>query len=221
MITDELYNDYQSRIYKGDRKGCSDIVIKLLEEGITMKDLYINLFQRSLYNVGKRWERNEISVAIEHLVTSITESLIALAYPYLFSSENNGRKAIVLSTPGEYHQVGAKMVADYFEINSWDAYYLGTQTPEKELFDLITKKEPDIVAISMSISFNANVLKQLLLAINERFPNQKIIIGGQGFNWEVQENFKQITNCQIINSLYELDRDIFNINENGTNHCTH
>ena len=120
MITENVYQEYQVKLHSGNRSGCMVIVKELLAAEIKIKDLYINLFQRSMYEVGTLWETNKISVATEHLCTAITESLINLTYPYLFSTERHGKKAIITCTPGEYHQIGARIVADYFELNGWD-----------------------------------------------------------------------------------------------------
>lgn len=211
MVTEQLYKDYQLHLLNGKSAECRTIVKDLLSQGIEMKTLYIELFQRSLYEVGYLWETNKVSVAVEHLCTSITESLINLAYPYLFASEHNGKKAVITCTPGEYHQVGARMVADYFELNGWDGYFLGANTPENELIKYITEVKPDIVAISMSVSFNLSTLIQMVEKIRFQFPDLSIFVGGQGFRWGGVEAFNHLSNVYVIHSLNDLDILVFNI----------
>ncbi|MFW6371304.1 MAG: cobalamin B12-binding domain-containing protein, partial [Bacteroidota bacterium] len=126
MVAESIYKDYQKQLLNGNRLACKDIVENLLKEGIQVRDIYLNLFQRSLYEVGALWEANKISVAIEHMCTAITESLINIVYPYLTPMPKVDKKAVVMCTPGEYHQIGARIVADYFELNQWDSYFLGT-----------------------------------------------------------------------------------------------
>ena len=87
IITDDLYRDYLENLLKGRRSVCFRTVSSLLDNGVELKTLYLDLFQRSLYEVGDQWESNRISVSTEHLATAITESLLPLAYPRLFSSE--------------------------------------------------------------------------------------------------------------------------------------
>ncbi len=167
MITQEIYKDYFNKLISGDRAGCGKIVNNLLNNDVTIKDLYINLFQSSLYEVGCLWENNKISVATEHLATSITEYLISTAYPSIFSSEHNGKRAVVTCTPGEYHQIGARMVADYFELNGWDSFFIGASAPDEDLLNFIEEKSPDVLAVSMSISYNSDNLLTLLNTVNE------------------------------------------------------
>jgi MerR family transcriptional regulator, light-induced transcriptional regulator len=209
MITESLFLEYQTKLLKGDRTGCTIIVKKLLSSVIPIKQLYLNLFQRSLYEIGSLWETNKISVATEHLCTAITESLISLTYPYLFGSEHTGKKAIIACTPGEYHQIGARMVADYFELNGWDGYFLGANTPENELIQFIEEQQPDLLAISMSVIFSLTSLEKLTKKVHIHFPNLLIILGGQGFQWGDKNAFKTNENIYMLHSLDELDEKIF------------
>ena len=209
MITEILFQEYQSRLLRGDRIACISIVKQLLADEIRMEELYVQLFQRSLYDVGLLWETNKISVAMEHLCTSITESLINLSYPFLFNTEHSGKKAVVVCTPGEFHQVGARMVADYFELNGWDGYFLGVNTPDVELFNFIEKHRPNVLAISMSVLYNLSTLQHLVDKICNQFPSLKIIIGGQGFRWGGRDSFKTFDNVQIVLTLDELNEKIF------------
>ncbi len=94
-----------------------------------LKSLYMDLFQRSLYAVGELWELNKISVAREHLATAITESLLNLVYPRLFENTPTGKKVVVSCAANELHQIGGKIVADFFELNGWESHFLGANTP--------------------------------------------------------------------------------------------
>ncbi len=209
MITEEVYDIYKENLLNGRRNECSNIVRQLLEDGIELKDLYVHLFQRSLYYVGTLWETNQITVAMEHLYTSITESLISMSYPYLFAKQRCGRKAVILCTPGEFHQIGARMVADYFELNGWDGYFIGVNTPEEDLIKLIDKYTPDILAISLSFLMNLKALRKLILTIRESFKELKIIVGGQGFRDGGSDTISEIDNVQVILTLEELEKSIF------------
>lgn len=205
MITEDSYNAYLSDLLAGRRTECRNYVDKLINDGIKIKELYLNLFQRSLYDVGTLWESNKISVATEHLCTSITESLINLAYPLIFSAEHTGRKAVITCTPGEFHQIGARMVADYFEMFGWDGYFVGVETPTADLIKFIDEKNPDVLAVSMSVFFNLNSLADLVVTINNRFPKLDIFLGGQGFRWGGENTFKTMNRVYVIKSLNDLE----------------
>ncbi len=205
MLTEEIYKDYIQNLLKGDRASCARIVQDFLDRDIPLMDLYLGLFQRSLYEVGHLWEINKISVAVEHMATAITESLLTLAYPRIFAAEHKGKKAVVSCLINEYHQIGGKMVADIFELNGWDGYFLGANTPIADLQTMINQKQPDIVALSVSIYFNFNSLYNTLETIRKTFPELKIIVGGQAFRWGGTDIADKYPGVEYISSIIELE----------------
>ena len=207
MISKTLYDHYFASLIAGDRGACSKIVQDLLDQGIDIKYLYSHLFQASLYQVGALWEVNKLSVAREHLATVLTESLLNLVYPFLFKKRLTSKKAIISCTANEHHQIGGKMVADILEMNGWDSYFLGANTPIDELQKLIHEIKPDLVGLSLSIGFNFPNLIKGVRSIRENFPQLDIIVGGQGFNGENPASLKEFKNVYYISSLDELEAE--------------
>jgi methanogenic corrinoid protein MtbC1 len=146
-----------------------------------------------------------VSVATEHLATAITESLLNLVYPRLFSQPRLGKTAVVTCTANEYHQLGGKMVADIFELNGWRGYFLGANTPPRDLLDLIRDKQPDAVALSLTVYFNLETLLQTAAAIRAEFPAVPILVGGQAFRFGGRERAEQIAGVRCLASLAELE----------------
>ncbi len=209
---DEIIKDkYIVYLLEGNKQECLKIINDLLKNRIDIKELYIELLQYSLYHVGKLWEYNKISVAKEHLATSITEFILNTIYPKIFTSERIGKKAIVACLPNEFHQIGAKMVADIFELNSWDAYFLGSNVPSNDLMNMIADVKPDLIGISMSIYFNISELVKVLNEINNSFTEQRIIVGGQGFNQGGVDFISSFPNVTYIPNIITLERYLKNI----------
>ena len=205
MITNDIYDDYLRVLLTGNKGECIETVNSLLEKSITLYDLYLHLFQRSMYQVGELWEQNRISVAVEHLATAITESLLTLVYPLIFSAEHIGRKAVVSCVAGEYHQLGGKMAADIFELNGWDGYFLGANTPPEDLLKLIQEKKPDVLGLSLSIYFNMEYLLRVLEMVRGSFRDLPVVVGGQAFRWGGQERVEKYPGVTLIPTLKELE----------------
>jgi len=184
MITKETYQAYLQHLLRGEAGRCESIVDQLLDQRIAMLDLYSDLFRQSLYDVGDLWERNRISVAVEHLATAITERILATAYPRLVAShEPSARRAVISCTVNEYHQVGARMVADVMEDAGWDVRFLGASTPEQDLLQILEEDHPQLLGLSVSIYFNMARFVHLVEAVKHHFPDLEILAGGQAFRW--------------------------------------
>ena len=206
MIEERLYQNFLKALLAGKRQPCRDMVQALLDAHIELKTLFIDLFQRSMYEVGELWENNQITVANEHLATSITESLLNLAYPALFAVDRCGKKAVISCSANEYHQVGGKMVADIFELNGWDGHFLGANLPHEELARFIQDVEPDVVGLSLSIIGNLDHLTRGIEIVRTNFPNLDLLIGGQAFRWGGIDAIERYPGTEYIPSLDALDK---------------
>jgi len=204
MIENETFNNYFNSLIKGDKQECAAIFDELLHNNVPVETIYTQLFQRSLYQVGEYWEMNKISVATEHMATAITENLMIRLQPQLFATERTGKKAVIACVANEYHQVGAKMVADIFEMNGWDGYFIGANTPVSELIRFMESKKPDLIGLSLSIYYNLPELKKTVANIREHFPDLPIMVGGQAFRWggiEITEQFDNVAYLSGIETL--------------------
>ena len=184
MIAENTYESYLQGLLKGDCQRCDEHVDRLLEEQTATLVLYQDLFRRSLYEVGSLWERNRISVAVEHLSTAITERLLAKVYPRLIADRREiGKSAVVSCGINEYHQVGARMVADVLDAGGWEVRFLGANVPEQDLLQMIDETKPELVGLSLSIYFNMASFVRTVQAVRHHYPDLEILAGGQAFRW--------------------------------------
>ncbi len=204
MDTESAYKEYFSLLLAGDKANCARLTQKLIDEKIDLETLYMSFFKRSLYEIGDLWEKNKISVATEHLCTSITEYLMTLAHPVIFGIARTGKKAVVSCVANEYHQVGGKMVADVLELSGWDAYFLGADTPVKDLIAMINEKKPHLLCLSLSVYFNIHHLTEAVRKVRERWTELPVWIGGKAFEYGARTIFDSYEKVRIVNSLTEL-----------------
>jgi len=206
MINDELYSRYVTALLQGDVRLCAEIVTHLLKENTETTTIYTELFQKSLYRVGELWEMNRVSVAVEHLATAITERMLANVYPALLSNVSpNGRKALICCSVNEYHQIGARMVADIMETRGWDVSFLGANTPVNDMLLMIQEKQSEILGLSVSIYFNMASLHRTIEIVRASFPGLNIFVGGQGFRWGGTDISKKFSNIEYVPSIQTLD----------------
>ena len=209
-----VYRRYLDGLLANDRHQCRVSFEQWLESHAELRTLYEDLVQRSLYEIGDLWERNRISVATEHLATAISEGLLNLTYPRLFARPRLGKSAVVTCVANEYHQIGGKMVADLFELNGWRGYFLGANTPVRDVQSLMAEKQPDVVALSVASAFSLDALISAVGEIRAAFPTVPILVGGQAFRWGGRERVERLPGVRCLLSLSELEAWI----QDGNNH---
>ena len=194
---------FYNALIDGDKDKCAQIVESLIDDGVFLKDIYVELFQKSLYRIGKLWDHNKLSISEEHLATQIVESLINRFAP--IGNSNSNKKAVVTCIDKEYHQIGAQMVSNIFELNGWKSYYLGASVPNKELLKFVKQIDPDIIALSWSLYLNLGRFLEVLEHLTRFFPDKKILIGGQALSENSDNILKKYKNVKYIESLNSLE----------------
>lgn len=154
QVLEQPHKELLSALIIGKHAECKNLVNNYLEKNNSIKDLYEELLKRALYEVGELWEFNKISVATEHLASAIVESILNQLYPQIIENEKIDKMVITSCVENEFHQIGIKMISDVFEMNGWDALFLGSNLPTSELMDFIRLKKPDLLALSLSLFFN-------------------------------------------------------------------
>jgi MerR family transcriptional regulator, light-induced transcriptional regulator len=175
---------YLRSILQADRITASKLVNTAIESGINIKDIYISIFQASQHEIGRLWQTNQINVAQEHYCTAATQVIMSQLYPYVFRTKKNGHRLVATCVNGELHELGIRMVADFFEMEGWDTYYLGANTPVKSLLEALCQYQAEVLCISATINFNVSAISELVTSVRKSADTSKIIIlvGGRPFN---------------------------------------
>jgi methanogenic corrinoid protein MtbC1 len=175
---------YLEALLRGDRHVASRLVLDSVERGADLRDLYICVLQDVQREVGRLWMTNRISVAKEHFCTAVTQNVIARLYPRIMTIPKIGKRIVVACAGGERHEVGARMVADLFELDGWDAIYLGADTPASAVADAVREHAPHALGISANMAFNLASVRDVITAarVADKSGQLKALVGGYQFN---------------------------------------
>jgi len=178
-----LTRAYLTALLDGDRRKASQLILDAVAAGVPVKDIYLHVFQRAQYEVGRLWQTKEISVAQEHYCTAATQLIMSQLYPYIFAAAGTGGTLVATCVSGDLHEIGVRMVADFFEMEGWNTYYLGASTPTDEVVGALIERKADILAISATISSHLRAVSALITAVraNEACRNVTILVGGYPF----------------------------------------
>lgn len=179
-----LTREYLQTLLKGDRGSASRLVLAAADNGMTVKDIYLHVFQPAQYEIGNLWQTNKISVAQEHFCTAATQLIMSQLYPRIFSGNKNGGTIVATCVSGELHEIGVRMVADFFEMDGWNSYYLGSNTPFPDIVDAVVTHKADVLAVGVTITCHVPEVEQLIRATrqNPACAVVKILVGGYPFN---------------------------------------
>ncbi len=182
----DLAERYLKALLDANRYEASRLIMQAVEAGVTIKDIYLYVFQPVQREIGRLWQLNQISVAHEHFATATTQLVMSQLYTHIFSMDKRGARLIATCVGGELHEIGIRMVADFFEMEGWDTFYLGANTPIPAVVDMIGEQQADVLAISATMTMHIGRVQQLLEQVRDEFDKEKvkILVGGYPFNIE-------------------------------------
>ena len=175
------YKIFYNYLKKQDKYNAIRYVKELLKD-ISINELYENILGRALTEVGHKVDTKDINIWHEHMYSAIIISVIENCYSYVCdnSLKSNNKKVIVACPKEELHDIGARMVSDFFTLNGYETTYIGCNTPTKDIINAINTIKADYIAISVTDYYNLSTTKDLIREIKESCKVE-VIVGGSAF----------------------------------------
>lgn len=183
-VHNNTLQEYIAALRDGDRRRALNTARAALQEGTDIRSLYLDVFQPAMHEIGRLWEVNELTVAQEHLATAITQSVMAQLYAHVFARPPVGRTLVATCIGGELHELGIRMVADFFEIEGWDVYYLGANMPADDVVSMVADQRANLLAISVTLNNHVPHARELIQRVRASSIGSavKVMVGGQPIN---------------------------------------
>ena len=173
---------YLDALRRGDARAALAVVDDLIDAGVSFDDLCEDVIRPALHEIGDLWESGAISVADEHLATSISETVLACVGSFSSAPLEAEPRVLVCCTDGETHAVGARMVGETFAAADWSVQYLGASTPPEAIASAARERGVDVVALSTTMDSNLSAAAEAIEAVRETAPRVRILIGGQAYD---------------------------------------
>ena len=175
---------YLEALLAGDRSRAGAQIARLVEGGASIKSLYLDIFQATQLEIGRLWLAGELSVGQEHFCTAATQMVMSGLYPRVFAASRKGRTMVASGVGGELHELGIRMVADFFELEGWDSHYLGTNLPPGDILSFAEARRAELLCLSVTMAGNLPLLEETIdLARSGRIGRvPKILVGGGVLN---------------------------------------
>lgn len=163
----------------GDEQAAISYIQEVISENNRLM-LYEDLLTPAMVYIGDLWERNEISVADEHLATAVCDYVISdFEFRSSVTEPVDRKKVMLFGVEGEEHYIGLKMAAAVFQEFSWTVRYLGPNLPLRHAETAVNSWKPDVVAMSAALSYRLPKLKESVRVLAATASKPTIIIGGR------------------------------------------
>ena len=175
---------FRAALLAGDQREALAVVNGCLDRGDNLIDVELNVIQAAMYQIGEKWQANQVTVAQEHIATAIVQSVMTVALLRSTLPASVSKGVLLACVAGNHHTIGLRMVADSFQLAGWEVQYLGADVPTPSLIQQIGEWSPDLVGLSVSFAQQLPVVKDVVARLRARFGGARppVMIGGLAIN---------------------------------------
>ncbi len=172
-----------------DREKCVGWALEKLSSGeLDIVTLYDDILAPSLNDMKCREKEAAICVWKEHVRSSIVRTVIESCYPRVLKereargAKNTGVRAVVACPSEELHEIGARMIADFFTLCGYDVTFVGANTPQDDLLAAMEYVRPKYICVSVTNYFNLVAARKMMTRIREKAGKDAVlVVGGRAF----------------------------------------
>ncbi|MCS6906970.1 MAG: cobalamin B12-binding domain-containing protein [Anaerolineales bacterium] len=157
------------------------MALKLIQEavaqGISIQDIYeyLSPAYTRLADFGKHSKLVLLRSIISPLQPNSSWRNFIL---FIFQSLRNGRRMVAACVANELHEIGLRMVVDFFKGERLGYHYLGANTPPSTLVDYLESTQANLLAISTTIPIHIRDVEELIRLVRKSKVDFKILTEG-------------------------------------------
>lgn len=178
IFSKEAIHDFTQVLLNNDADISKTYVEALIDEGVNLEDVYLELFQPSARLLGTIWEEDtEDFSAVTLALWKMQQTMYYFSDSFLNESQLIQRKGTVFLCPypGSQHSMGLFMVSEFFRKDNWNV--LGDPAiTSNDLKTKISKNFFDILGISIGSLSQVDGLSTLIKSLRKISKNSDIFI---------------------------------------------
>jgi len=172
---------WRARVMAGAAAHDQAEVEQVLDEAFSMLPplrLLDGLITPLMRELGDAWERGEVSVAQEHLVSQVVRGRVG---NILHSAPRGSRRHVVAAGfPDEQHELGLMTTGVRFRFAGWRVTSLGPRIPADELESVVRAVRPNAIALSCVFDPGKTVFRaQLASMARSAGRGVLLLVGGR------------------------------------------
>ena len=180
---DRAAHEYLDHLLAGNRRAATALIERVLDSGVTARDVYRRIFEPVQQEVGRLWQLNRLNVAQEHFCTAATQHVMTQLYSRLFSGASSTRTLVAMCVGGELHEVGLRIVTDLLELEGWQTFYLGANVPPADAIRMCVERDADVLLVSATTTPHIPAVAEVVRLFRSQpaLADARVIVGGRAF----------------------------------------
>jgi MerR family transcriptional regulator, light-induced transcriptional regulator len=181
LVAEALSDRFGMALLSGDLRNAEEIAREALDLSLGESMLYENVVRPAMHRVGVLWAAGEISVAHEHLATTIATRVLVLAHELSGMPERRVDQRVMLAgVEGEQHVMALDMAAKLLESAGYEVLELGPDVPMAALAGIVKEHRPSLFALTATMPAAGARVPPTLDVVLGASGELGLILGGDG-----------------------------------------
>jgi methanogenic corrinoid protein MtbC1 len=183
---DFFYDEFINFLRKEDKDGCVTYVRDALEKSkIDIPVLYEQFFLPAVNGFECPLLDRQKCIWMQQVQSAIIRTLIECCYPYVLAQrqKNETPKSVAVICPeGEYDEISARMISDYFTFLGNRSLFVGANTKQEDFASVVKYISPDILVVSVTNPYHIVSAKNAITRVLTSFKHPiDIYVSGAAF----------------------------------------
>lgn len=172
-------------ILSGPADAPSAYVSHLLDQGVSIESIYLDLLAPAARHFGLLWEEDrsdfvQVTLALRRLQELAHE--LSPAFTSELKPVEPGRRILLVPVPGDQHTFGSVIVAEFMRRAGWDVWD-DPGASRDDIIALVRNESFSVVGMSVSCDARLEGLASLIRVIRRNSLNKSvgIMVGGRPF----------------------------------------
>ena len=199
-----LRDAYREALLLGVASVAERVVGEAIDAGLSELAIDEEILTPAMRVVGDLWAAGEISIADEHLATSISFRIIALQHErFRVAASRASKRVLLAAVEGERHILGLEMAANALMHAGYDVRMLGADVPLHEIGPAVARHKPAVLGLTMSRPSAAAAAHAAIAAARDASPAVGVLLGGTCAT-DVRSGAPGVAVCTHVSDVLEL-----------------
>jgi MerR family transcriptional regulator, light-induced transcriptional regulator len=188
----EFQRGFADALLTGAPRAAEAVIREAIEAGLEEAMIDDHVIRPALQLVGDLWADGDITIAEEHLATSISIRVLTLQREaFRLARQRAAHRVLLAGAQGEQHVVGLQMAGSLIVHAGYDVRLFGADLPVGEIAAAVQTHRPTVVGFTTATVLTAVNLPASIDAVRRVSPGAGIMVGGLsaddrwGASWDV------------------------------------
>lgn len=174
-----MINELKDKVINGSRDGATELVQKLLADGMDAKKIIDDALVPAMDTVGEYFQKNEFFIPELLVAARAMEACLKILEPLLKEGEpSNAGRIVICTVKGDLHDIGKNIVSAMLKGAGFEIVDIGADVTSEDIAAAVADKKPDILCLSALLTTTMKSMKETIEVLNSKGLKVKVMIGG-------------------------------------------